>query len=114
MWAAAVPLVLMLGEAGAAIALLAVHVGSVLIWGTARRLVPFRVLKSAALTWLAAAPAGAVAFWWNRMWPMTSAPQLIVCGAAALLPYAVINYYLQKPRGDDPPVAVHDGGAGAR
>ena len=112
MWAAGVPLVLTFAETGAAIAMLAIHAGSVMIWRTARRLVPFTVLKSATVTWIAAVPAGALAFWWNRTWPITSLAPLLVCGAAAVVPYAVVNYYLQKPRGDDSPVAVHDGGAG--
>jgi O-antigen/teichoic acid export membrane protein len=98
MWVAGVPLVLALGETGSAVAMLAVHAAGIVIWWSAKRLVAFSVLKSAALVWAAALPAGALAFWWHRAWPPTSVPQLILCGAAAVVPYVALLWITSRNR----------------
>jgi PST family polysaccharide transporter len=98
MWAAGVPLVLTLGETGSAVAMLAVHAAGIVIWRSAKQLVPFRVLKPAVLMWAAALPAGALAFWWHRTWPLTSVPQLVLCGGAATAVYAAVLWITNRLR----------------
>jgi PST family polysaccharide transporter len=98
MWVAGVPLVLSFGETGGAMAMLAIHAVGIVIWSAARRLVPFKILASATLTWAAALPAGALAFWWHRTWPLISVPQLILCGAAAVVVYAAVLWITNRPR----------------
>jgi O-antigen/teichoic acid export membrane protein len=89
-WVAGIPLVLVLGEIGMAIASLSVHTAGLVVWRAARRLVTFRVLGPAMLVWLAAVPAGAAAWWWHEMYPLESIAALVACGAVALLLHGAV------------------------
>jgi O-antigen/teichoic acid export membrane protein len=87
-WVAGVPLVLVLGEVGMAVAVLGVHASGVVVWAAARRLMPIRIIRAAALGWGCAIPAAVLAWWWQSAVPPSSLTQLFLCGAAALAVYA--------------------------
>ena len=89
-WVVGVPLVFVYGEVGIAIGMLSIHVAGAVIWRTARQAIEFRILRPAALVWACALPAGAVAWWWQVALPITSIPQLMLCGAVAALVYGLV------------------------
>ena len=89
-WIVGVPLVLWLGEVGAAVASLSVHVAGAAVWVYARRAVSFRALGPATLTWVSAVPAGVLAWWWNLTYPIGAIPQLFLCGVVAAAVYVAV------------------------
>ncbi len=86
-WIAGVPLVLAFGEVGVAIASLAVHVSGITIWRAAHRAVGFNGFGVVALIWGSGAVAGASAWWLQSAFSIASVPQLLLCGAVAVLTY---------------------------
>jgi O-antigen/teichoic acid export membrane protein len=88
-WVAGVPLALAFGEVGVAAAGLAMHVVGLTIWHRARRAVQFSVLPQATLVWACAAAAGAMAAWWHATLPISTLPQLLLCGAVSGVAYGL-------------------------
>ena len=89
-WVVGVPLVLWLGEIGAAVSSLSVHLAAAAVWVYARRAVSFRALVPVTLTWVSAVPAGALAWWWHLTSPIVAIPQLLLVGGVAASVYAVV------------------------
>jgi PST family polysaccharide transporter len=88
-WVVGVPLVLWLGELGMAVAALSVHAANLMVWRRARALTDIRIVPEVPGIWMSAACAGLAAWWWNLVLPIRTLADLLVCGAAAALVYAV-------------------------
>ncbi len=86
-WVVGVPLALMLGEVGVAMASLLVHVAGVAIWAAARRAVGLRVLGPVLTIWGCAALAGLAGWAMHRAHPIGTIPQILLYGGASMLVY---------------------------
>lgn len=97
-WAVGIPLLMLYGLPGYAIANLFVQLSNILLYRAAQREAPFNVLKTVLPVWICAALVGLSAWTVTAMAPIHGIWQLIFYGIIALVIYMTLLVWAQRPR----------------
>jgi O-antigen/teichoic acid export membrane protein len=97
-WVFGVPLIMMTGAIGFALANCLVQITNILLFRAAQRLVPFRILPVVLPTWVVALVMGFGIFSLNKLWPASNLAMLLLYIFLGLAVYYAVTYSIYQKR----------------